>query len=184
MQTPSSRQLGYIIGGSLSDGPTAQLANAQPSNVLEAAGLTRQRLVDEYLLIAAAASLHAIEMAGLSAEAESDAAQGFYDWIAKLPEPTREVVKDSLEWAVEAYSEAAADDAAGTGASGPVSQIELEFMDRLLDLGDDIESRVSACGRLGLTTPKHLWHVYVANANTTLKAAMLAIPAGSSVARS
>lgn len=170
MQKPSPRQLGYIIGSSLSNGPMVQLASAPPDKLLDAAGLTRQRLADEFLLIAAAASLHAIETAGLSPEAENDSAQGLYDWIGNLQDPTRDVVKRTLEWAVQAYSEAAANDASAPPAPGPVSQIELEFMDRLLDLGDDTESRVAACGRLGLATPKHLWHVYVAAASRELKA--------------
>jgi hypothetical protein len=85
-------------------------------------------------LLAAAATLHSIETAGLTPDDENGLAQGLYDWMHELPEPTRDTALNNIEWGTHSYAQAAADEAMNPAEGGQPSQLELEFFDRLLRL--------------------------------------------------
>jgi hypothetical protein len=168
MSGPEPRELGRMIGAALGHFPIGQFIAVSSDEVFMAAGITREALSDEYLLLIAAAALDAIETSALPADVENDAAQGLYDWFRALPGTLPAFLRDHIEWAVEAYGAAAGDDAASPAAAGSFSELELEFLDRLLSLGQPTPERQHACLRLGAVLPAHFWPVHVGSASQML----------------
>jgi hypothetical protein len=115
-----------------------------------------------------AASLHAIESAKLAPEVKSEVARGVYDWASSQHDPPLQVCLARIEQTADAFAAAAADDETMSAGAGNYSQLELEFFDQLVALGEASESRERACIKLSAVLPKHLWHVYVLAATQSL----------------
>ena len=170
---PTPRQAGFIIGNSLTHMPLTQLVEAFDEQVLAAAGVERGRVLGEYFLLATAASLHAIESAGLNPEAENEAAAGLYDWMREQTNPKGSFLIENVETALEAYAQAVRDEQVSPKAAGDFSEVELEFIERLLALGQENELRARACCHLGAAAPATLWEVISESAKSVLLDAQL-----------
>lgn len=151
-------QAGHAIGVAV--GKLAHpLAEPADQRQLEAAEISRERYRTEVLLLSAAAAMHAVETSGLAPVVESEVASGLFEWVRSLDALSQEVLLSELDKATDYYAEAAVVDASTTQPAGGLSELEASFGERLLGLGQNSEVRGTACVRLSLFIPAHLWSI-------------------------
>jgi hypothetical protein len=165
---PTPRECGFMIGRGVELSGVHRMADAFPSNALSVAGVTKERLANEYLLLAVAATLNAIEAAGLRPGDRSAVTEGLFDWCGRQPATTGQFLVENIRRAAEGYAAAAADEKANPKNVGEFTELELEFLDRLLALGEDSEHRARACAQLAAVAPAHLWPVHQGSATQCL----------------
>lgn len=171
---PTPRDVGFILGLTVGHMPLQKLAAGAQSDALADAGIDQQHYYYTLVLICTAATLHAIETAGLSPDDESTVASGLYDWIRTQPPELSQHLLDRIEDATEDYALAQKDDLSSEKIAGKVPEVELEYFDRLMALGENTDIRARACTRLTMFVPYQLWEVQLGSAFETLAKAGLA----------
>ena len=171
-ERPTSREVGQIIGATIGRMPLDDFMRPFSPESYAAAGISVADLRARYLALMVCAALHAIESAGLSPDTEAEVAGGLYDWAGTCTDVALRSLLSNIEEATDAYAEAAADDAEKEKHAG-FSELELEFCGQLIELGEEVDSRVQACLRLSAVLPKHLWHAQYASATQSLSTAGL-----------
>jgi hypothetical protein len=173
LQRPNPKQAGYIVGRTIELSGFARLADASNDETLATAAISRHRLSEEFLLLASAAALHAIESLGFAPELETAIAQGLYDWFREQPASTYRCLADNVDTVTDRFAQAAADEAANPKPLGEFTELELEFIDGLIALGEPTEGRIRACVELGAVSPAHLWAVSCESTRRVLREAGL-----------
>lgn len=145
-----------------------KMSGVEDDSVFLTAGITRRQLFDEFVLLMVAASMHAIETAGLRPEIENEVAQGLYDWMREQPDRTGPFLLAKIEDAIERYAKAAQQDREPSPSDNEFSELDLELVDRLMAFGEENESRARACLKLGVVVPKTFWPAQYASAVAVL----------------
>lgn len=154
---PTPFQAGHAIGAAVSGRLIRHFSEAPDQELLDKAGLSRARLADELQLLALAAAFHAIESSGLPARAENEVAAGLFQWIREQPAPGIDYFLAEVYELTDTYAQARRADMEDEPGPLDLSAIEEVFGERLLALGEDIETRGLACARICQIGPRVLW---------------------------
>lgn len=157
---PSPWQAGLVIARSIFGGPCRKLALMADTSHLSDAHISVSQYENETLLLCYAAALHTIREAVTPTTLPS-VVEGFLEGIEELPDLTSEFLKEHLESAVESYAKAWAIDSSQEASAGELTEIEEEFGERLLALGELSEMRGNACIYLCMVIPKTLWNTQI-----------------------
>jgi hypothetical protein len=162
----SPRQVGHAIGTAIA-GVTVRLTGHAEQQWLADAQVSGERYRSEFLLLSAAAALHAVESSALPPAIEAQLVAGFRSWIVELEAEPRALLLAELDEVKDYYAEAAATER-GAASLEDVSELECAFGDRLLALGNNNEARGRACLKLSLVIPSVLWSSQVGTARQML----------------
>lgn len=163
---PTAEQTGFAIGICLNQMPLLHPGKAQHTELLEQAEITETQLLNERYLLSFCAAEYAInEALGNTPDAKAvhDGLRRFL--FEQRDNPCAEYALAELEAGVSYYTEAALEDLnVGVPAPGDLSDVEMAFGDRLLDLGDDNKKRAVACIHLSMDVPSALWNAHTNSA--------------------
>ena len=163
---PTVEQTGFAIGFCLNQMPLLHPSKAQQIELLAEAEITETQLLSERFLLSFCAASYAIDQA----LGNTSNAKAVHDGLRRYLSDHRQnpcvaYALAELESGVSYYTEAALEDLqVGAPVDGNLSDIEMAFGDRLLDLGDDNKKRAIACIHLSMDVPSALWNAHTNSA--------------------
>ena len=172
---PTAEQTGFAIGICLNQMPLLHPSKARHTELLAEAEISEMQLLNERFLISFCAAGYAINQALGNTPNGKAVHEGLRRFLSDQGENSSAAYAlAELELGLSYYSEAALEDLkSGTPAPGDLSDIEMAFGDRLLELGDDNKKRAIACMHLSMDVPSALWNAHTNSALQMLHDAKL-----------
>jgi len=165
---PSPYQVGEIIIAGLFEFPFDSFVTQRDANLFSTATITRFDFLNELFLLSVAATMHAVETAGISSDLVNNIFKGMTDKLAASSNEMAAFAHKNIEEAYPYYVEASEQVITNPEDDLDLSEIELAFGDRLFFYGEESDERGNACILLCAATPKAVWPAQLNGASATL----------------
>jgi hypothetical protein len=165
---PSPYQVGEIIISGLFEFPFDSFVTQRDADLFSAATITRSDFLNELFLLSVAATMHAVETAGISSDLVNNILKGMTGRLAVSSNKMAAFAHKNIEEAYPYYVEASQQPLTNPEDDLDLSEIELAFGDRLYFYGEESDVRGNACVLLCAVTPKAVWPAQLNGATATL----------------